>query len=91
MFDEQFDRLAERPSIKLHPEILRLSKKIATGFSKIQSINSDNYLVTILWIASKIVLIRPYEPETLGLSKPRIIGIEREICNISRFKFLMIQ
>ena len=90
VFDEQFDRLAARLSIKLHPEILRLSKQIATGFSKIQSINSDNYLVTILWIASKIVLIRPYEPETLGLSKLCILDIERKICNISRFKLCII-
>lgn len=89
-FEDRFTDLICTFSIKIHPEILRLGKQIATGFSKIHPIDSDSYLITILWIASKIVLNKAYEPKALGLSRSTILRIEQKICNISRFKLCII-
>ena len=83
-------KLIHKVDLKLEPEIIRLSHRIIKVIQDLIELNSDLYLTTVLWMASKIVLGRAYEPKVLGLSLSSILTAERTICNTSRFKFCII-
>ena len=84
------DKILHKISITPEPEIVRLSHQIIKTVTGLIELNPDLYIATSLWMASKIVLDRAYDPKVLGLSTSSILSAELTICNMSSFKFCII-
>ena len=82
--------IINKRGLRINSEVKRLSSRIIKFVENLIDVNSELYLLTTIWISSKIVLDEPIDLSMLGISMDTILAAERRICVVSRFKFSII-
>ncbi len=86
----QLMTLSNRLGLTLDFEIKRLTGQIIRVIPNLVNLNPELYLLTAVWMSSKIILDQPYDLTVLGQPSHLILAAEQTICTVSRFKFSII-
>jgi len=88
--DSRITKIGAKLGLEMDLNIKKIAGQILKTVENLIYLDSELYLLTAIWMSSKIVWDRPYNLKILGQPIDLILAAEQKICKISKFKFTIL-